>query len=270
MTTKLSLPPAAHYEYFSHLFHSGNNIPFNEFQPLLNCDYPELDRRRFERLFLTDPSYYQNQRVLDLGCHTGYFSYITKYLNAQTVTGVNVRNYPLDIARYAYDQLGQDNYNFVQGDIENLTFLKLICENKDTLIMTFALEHMRNPYAIMETISNSGINNLIFESSVFSDEGEPALKYYKQTTESSVTVFDGNRTEAIGACPNLAWIEMILYYFGWKIEYHVMDHSFNKNWFSVPDLKKCPPVTFKSVTILCKKFDPSFEPSSDNWEVTDG
>jgi len=253
---KLELPPKSHYEYFSHLFHSEKLTPYNTFQPDEEFDYPELDRRRFETLFLTDPSYYQDCNILDLGCHTGYFSYITKYLGAKSVHGVNARKYPLEVANYAYSQLGQDNYKFEQQDIENLDYLKSVCKGKDTLILTLILEHLRNPYAILDIISKSDIKNFIIESSVFSDNLDfPSLRYYKQSTESDFTVFDGDKKEAIGSVPNVAWFDMMLYYFGWRVEYHTVEHTFNKNWFAVPRLEKVPPMTFKSLTVLCKKFD---------------
>lgn len=249
-----TLPPASHYEYFSHLFHGNNLIPFAEFRPSPGWDYPENDRKRFETLFLTDPSYYQDCRTLDLGCHTGYFSYVAKYLGAKSVHGVNARTYPLEVANFAYNELAQTDYKFDQGNIEDFDFLKSVCKDKDTLILTLVLEHLRNPYAIMEIISNSNIKNLILESAVFSDEGEPALKYYKQSTESAFTVFDGDKTESFGCVPNVAWFNNILYHFGWKIEYHTVEHTFNKNWFAQPDLTKFPPMTYKTLTMLCKKF----------------
>lgn len=248
------MPPVAHYEYFSHLFHSNNLIPFVEFTPNTEWDYPEDDRRRFEKLFLTDSSYYQNCRMLDLGCHTGYFSYIAKYLGARSVHGVNARAYPIEVANFAYQELGQDNYKFDQGNIEDFDFLKSVCKDKDTLILTLVLEHMRNPYAIMEIISNSDIKNLMLESTVFSDEGEPAVKYYRQTTESPFTVFDGDKKEAFGSIPNVAWFDSILYHFGWKIEYHTVEHTFNKNWFGDPNLTNVPPRSYKTLNIMCKKF----------------
>jgi len=254
MLTK-GLPPASHYEYFSHLLHGEKLVPFNKWEGTPGWEYPRLDRKRFETLFLTDPSYYKDCRVLDLGCHSGYFSYITKYLGAKSVHGINARQYPLDVANYAYTQLDQDNFKFDQGDIEDLDFLKEVCKDKDTLIMTLVMEHLRNPYAILETISKSNIKNFILESGVFSDEGQPSVGYYQQTTESPFTVYHEHQKRAVGSCPNVAWFDMMLYYFGWKVEYHTVDHMFNENWFAVPNVTDFPPVTHKSLTILCKKFE---------------
>lgn len=249
------LPPADHYQYFSHLFHAEKMIPYDQYQPMSDWDYPSLDRTRFERLFLTDISYIKDCRILDLGCHTGYLSYIAKTLGATSIYGVNARQHPLDVANFAYAQLMQSNYIFEQGNIEDLEFLEKICKDKDTLIFTQVLEHLRNPYAIIETISNSDIKNLIFESLIFSDEGEPGIKYYLQTTESPFAVYEGGRKNAIGSCPNLAWLEMILYFFNWRIEFHEVERQFNRNWFADPNLTKFLPQSYKSVTMLCKKFE---------------
>lgn len=260
----LNLPPPEHFEYFSHLFHGQNLIPQSEYTPSENCNYPELEYKRFEKMFLTDPSYYQNCRVLDLGCHTGYLSYIAKYLGAKSIHGINARLFPLEVGRYAFSQLGIDNYIFDQGNIEDLNFLKSVCKDKDTLILTQTLEHLRNPYAILEIISNSDIKNIILESAVFSDEGDPVVKYYKQSSDSAFTVFDNDRTEAVGAIPNVPWFDMVLYHLGWKIDYHTIEHTFNKNWFAIPNLTKFTPQTHKSLTIMCKKFNSNTGP--DNFE----
>ena len=250
-----SLPPAADFEYFSHLFHSAKLVPLDQYTPSPNWDYPLIDANRFTKLFLTDPSYYQNCNVLDLGCHTGYLSYITKYLGAKSIHGINARSFPLEVGRYAFDQLGVTDFEFEQGNLEDLDFLKSVCIDKDTLILTEVLEHLRNPYAILEIISKSSIKNLILESAVFSDEGDPAVRYYKQSSDSVFTVYDNDRPEAIGAMPNVAWFDMVLYHLGWKIEYHTVERTFNKNWFAVPKLTKFTPLTHKTLIVLCKKFD---------------
>jgi SAM-dependent methyltransferase len=251
------LPPADHYQYFSHLFHAEKFIPFDEYIPQLNWDYPEFDLQRFKNLFLQDLSYVKDCRILDIGCHTGYFSYIAKYLGAQSIHGINARMHPLKVAEYAYSQLNITNFKFDQHNIEDLNFLKLVCQDKDTLILTLTLEHLRNPYAILEIISKSDIKNLIFESSIIDDDLDPTLKYYVQSTESAFTVYDDDLSKkvAFGCCPNLAWIEQMLYWFGWRIESRILEHKFNKNHFSTPGLEKFPPRTQKTVTIHCKKFD---------------
>jgi Methyltransferase domain len=251
----MSLPSPDHYQYVSHMFHSKQMLPYENYTPAPNWDYPELDRARLERVFLTDESYIKDCNVVDLGCHTGYFAYVAKTLGAKSAHGVNARQFPLDVAEYAYSQLGQTDLSFERGNLEDLDFLKRMCAGKDTVLFSGTLEHLRNPYAIIETISNSDAKNLIIESSIFSDEGEPAVKYYTQSTGSAFTVYDNDREIAIGSEPNAAWFDMVLYFFNWRIEYHTITHYFYKNNFAVPSLTKDPPKVRKTVIIHCKKFE---------------
>lgn len=262
------LPPATHYQYFSHLFHAEKFIPFSEYTPLPDWSYPEADLQRFKNLFLQDLSYIKDCRVLDLGCHTGYFSYIAKHLGAKSIHGVNGRQFPLDTAEYVYSQLGVSDYKFDQHNIEDLDYLKSVCQNKDTVMLTLVLEHLRNPYAILETISKSDIKNFILESSIFDDTQEPALRYYIQSTKSAFTVYtdDLSKEVAVGCCPNLQWLEQMLYWFGWRIEYHILEHPFNKNWFATQGLEKFPPRTSKTVTIHCKKFNNNTDSMKNRYE----
>jgi len=251
------LPPAVDYQYFSHLFHSNKLISRADFVFDLQYKYPDNDLRRLKRLFLQDLSYIQNCRILDLGCHIGFFSYVAAYLGAQSIHGVNARQFPLEVAKYACSELNVTNFKFEQHNIEDLNFLESVCADKDTVILTLVLEHLKNPYAFLETISKSKVQNIIFESSIIDDTSPAALKYYFQSTESAFTVYDDdeNKKMSVGACPNLYWIEEMFYWFGWKIETHHVYHEFNANHFATPKLEKFPPKTLKKMTLLAKKFN---------------
>ena len=193
------LPPADHYQYFSHLFHSKTLISYEKYLPnqIPNWPYPSLDLKRFQKLFLEDLNYVKDCKILDLGCHIGYMSYIAKYLGAKSVHGVNSRKFPLTIANYAFSQLGVTDFKFEQHNIEDLDFLKSACQDKDTVILTQVLEYMKNPYALLETISKSDIKNIIFESSLLDDISPAKLDYYFQSTESDFIGYDNNPDKKI-------------------------------------------------------------------------
>ncbi len=255
----MNLPDKNYYQYFSHLFDSESRIPFKEYVADTNWDYSESDLIRYNRIFLNEytQNYIKDQNVLDLGCHVGYFSYISKHLGANSVHGINIRKEPIDIANYVFAELAQDNYLFEIGNIEDNIFLSKVCDNKDTVILTLVLEHLRNPYVFLETITNSSVKNLIFESSIYSDSGAPGLQYYRQTTANPYTVYDGNKSLAIGCVPNMSWIDMILYSLGWKIERYEVYYDFNKNWFGTKglDLQMENPILRKVVMINATKFN---------------
>lgn len=258
------LPPSEHYQYFSHLFHSKTLTPYTKYEADAQWRYPDYDQYRFSMLFEVTDQYVKDQAILDLGCHTGFLSYIAKLKGAKSVHGVNAREFPIAVANYAFSQLNQTDYKFEVGDIENLDYLKQICENKDTVILTGVLEHLRNPYALLDVISNSSVKHLIFESYVFSESGEPALQYYKQSTNSDFTVYEKNKPVALGCTPNTRWIETVLYHLGWRIEQYDIVTKFDKNWFAIPNLTEFTPFTGKMALILATKFENS--QTKENWE----
>lgn len=261
------LPPQEVFQYFAHLFHGQTLIPYSEYRPNRDWDYPEVERRRFETLFLTDQSYLEDQRILDLGCHTGFLSYIALAQGAKTVEGFNARPEPLAIGSYAFDSLGIDKskYKFTIGNIEDQTALATACVDKDTVVLVGVLEHLQNPYAVLDTISRSNVKNLIFETTVFEDTSwtMPGLRYNLQNVSSAFTAYSEDNAKAWAAVPNTAWVESILYHMGWKIEFYQLDHVFNKEWFAVPDLKDTfRPSTHKKVSILATKFQTT---GTENW-----
>jgi len=259
-----NIPSSRYYQYFSHLFHSRKMIPWNEYEPQEDWNYPTYDQNKFEKLFLQDVKYYEGQHIIDIGCHHGYMSYIAKTLGASSVHGINARQHPLDVANFAFEQLNMSDYLFEKGNIENNVFLKEACQGKDTMIFSETIEHLRNPYLVLETISNSTIQNLVFSCSVSIESDSPQLKYYTQNTNSDFTAYDEDKKIAVACYPNVAWIDMVLYHLGWKIEHYEVVDSFNKEWFAVPDLETFTPKFSKNVYILATKFDSTSD--KDNYE----
>jgi SAM-dependent methyltransferase len=262
-----ALPPQEVFQYFAHLFHGQTLIPYNEYQPMPDWNYPEVERRRFETLFLTDNTYLDDKRILDLGCHTGFLSYLALEQGACSVEGFNARSETLNIGQYAFESLGVDKskYKFTIGNIEDSTALATACNNKDTVVLVGVLEHLQNPYAILDTISRSAVTHLIFETTVFEDTSwnMPGLRYNLQNVSSAFTAYADDNAKAWAAVPNTMWIESMLYHMGWKIEFYQLDHVFNKEWFAVPDLKDTfRPSTHKKVSILATKFQQS---GTKNW-----
>ena len=253
------LPAPDHYQYFSHLFHGKMMTPWKDYTPMAGWNYPEYDQKKFEKLFLKDTKYFEDQKIIDIGCHHGYMGYIAKTLGASSVHGINARQYPLDVANFAFEQLGVSDYLFEQGNIENNEFLKKACSGKDTAIFSETIEHLRNPYLVLETISNSTIKNLVFACNVSIESDTPQLKYYLQNTNSDFTAYDEDKKTSVACYPNLAWLDMILYHLGWKIEHYDVVDNFNKEWFAVPGLETFTPKFFKSAYILATKFEPDLD-----------
>lgn len=249
------LPNPDQYQYISHLYHGDELISWDQYQPLPGWQYPTHDQQRFQRMFATAPEYWQQQKILDLGCHTGFLSLCALHNGAKHVHGINVRDKAIDIANFAFGEMGQINYQFSVGDVECQTSLAQACEDRDTAVLALILEMIRSPYAVLETITASPIQRLVIESAVFSrDSTAPMLRYYRQPTHSAFSTWQNNRDMAMGAIPNTTWLESVLYDLGWCIEHYTVTWEFSRNWFAQPGLDSLPPKTSDVAFIMAKKF----------------
>lgn len=248
------LPDSKYFQYFSHLYHGGNLIEWEKYNPLPDWDYPEVDKVRFTKLFLNKPAYIKDQHIVDLGCHNGFLSFICQHLGAKSTVGVNVRQTPLDVGNYAFNQLEQKNFSFVLGDVENQKFLLETCKNKDTVIFTGLCEYLKNPYLTFETLTMSDVKHLIFDTNCL-DVSDAIIRYEHRKTSGNFGAYNRNNDVTIATQVSAPWIEMILYYFGWKIEYYDLSKVFNKNWFAVPNLTEYTPRVSNTLTILATKFE---------------
>lgn len=258
------LPPADHYQYFSHLWHSGHMVPWRRYRPDPGWQYPAHDRARFTRLFQGWQGYVRGRRCLDLGCHTGFISLVARHLGATHVMGVNSRPRPLEVGRHALQELGVTGVELVQQDIEDLPALRLLSGRADTVILAQCLEHLANPLAVLEAITAGGAQHLLFQGTLSADTGLPQLTYHVQATSSAFNAWRGDRAEAWAAVPNLRWIETVLYSLGWSLELHRVDRVFDRNWFATPGLDRFPPRTGRSVTLAASRRPPGA--STENWQ----
>jgi SAM-dependent methyltransferase len=246
------LPHAKYFEYLSHLFHSKKLIPFAEWTSSWDT-YPSHDLEKFNSVVLKNQSLITDNHILDLGCHSGYMCYIASQLGAKSVTGLNIRQEPIEAASYFFDQLQVPNYKFVLGNIEDFNLLKQLCETTDTVIMSTVLEHLRNPELVLRTIANSNVQNIIIESSIADDNAEgPMLYYYTHDSSHNFNASDNNK-KSLGCCPNQRFLEVILYYHGWQITKYEKYDSFLTDWFGTRNLDTVPMLR-KVVSISATKF----------------
>jgi len=179
--------------------------------------------------------------------------YIASQFGAKSVTGVNIRQQPTNVANYFFNQLQVPNYKFIVGNIEDFSLLEQLCKTADTVIMSTVLEHLRNPECVLRTISNSNVQNIIIESGIADDNADgPMLYYYTHDSTLEFNASDNNK-KSLGCCPNQRFLEVMLYYHGWKITKYEKYDSFSADWFGARDLDTFPMLR-KVVSISATKF----------------
>ena len=245
----MNLPDKKWFEYNGHLLQK--RIPLADWT-CTGYEYPSHELQKFNNLLLNNQQYIKHNRILDLGCHSGYISFIAKHLGALSVTGLNARAEPIEVANYFFNQTETEG-KFIVGDIEDFNLLKELCNTADTVIVSSILEHLRNPEYVIRTITDSNVQHILLESSVVDDSSsEPRLHYYLQDTEYNVNVI-GKTDKALGCTPNQRFLEFLLYHHGWKITRYIKYDAFSADWFAKSQLDTVPFLR-KVVVISATKF----------------
>lgn len=250
-----ALPPAEQYQYFSHLWQTGQRIPWRDFQPRPGWQYPEADRLRLAQLFRHADRLVAGRRCVDLGCHTGFLSLIARHLGASSVRAANCRLEPIELGRFAMQELAIRHVEFHELDLERVDHVESLCRGQDTVIMADVLAHTRNPVAVLEALTRSGVSHLLFQSALAPDTGLAQLTYSLQSTQGPYQAWQADRTHALAARPNLLWIETVLYSLGWRVEQHEVDPVVQLDWFATPDLGEHTPRSGRRVTLAATRFD---------------
>lgn len=249
-----SLPNSIHYQYISHLYHSGKLTPLVEYTADPDWNYPDYDHKRFTKILIDNADFIRGKKVLDLGCHSGFMLYIAHHLGATKITGVNGRENPLRAGKFFFDQMNIEA-NLIQNQIENFQLIEKLCNEHDTVIVASVFEHLRNPEHLLDIISNSNIKNIIIEGSVVNDDNrEPKLYYRIEDASFEFKGFNKNLPRVLASMANLRFFEVVLYYNNWKITKIEPLGEFNKNWFGTQGLLNTP-FYRNSVVITAEKFD---------------
>lgn len=246
-----NLPDSKFYQYVSHLFHGNCLIPWSTYKPDVSWTYPDHDRDRFTRILANNHRLLEGQRVLDLGCHTGFMLYIAHHLGASKLSGVNIRSNALDVGRYFFDQLDID-VDFYQDDIENFTLLADLCEQHDTVIMASVLEYLKNHEHILSIISQSKVQNIIIEGPLVEDDNLHPRVYYRIEDTAWDFVSDSRQCRSVAGIPNRRFLETVLYFYQWKITNISQTPEFNTGWFEQENLSN-PPFFRYSLVITAER-----------------
>ena len=157
----------------------GSSIPNELIEPLKNI-HPEV-LSRYYGCGLVAPCLLNGLRILDLGCGSGRDVYLLSQLVGKDgeVIGVDMTSEQLDVAKrnakYHKDIFGYENFDFVQGYIEELEKLNLEPASFDVVISNCVINLSSNKNAVF-----SGIKKLLkpggefYFSDVYADRRVPS------------------------------------------------------------------------------------------------
>jgi len=208
------LPDKRWFEYAHHKWHNPE-VEYHNWNPWDEWDYPEQDILRFKHIIGNQKEFISNKKVLDLACHLGYTSLFLLHNGATHVTGTNIEQRELEIAKEICTRAGYQNFDFEYSNLYNKQELKTLCDNHDTVLLTGVLYHLNNHYEILETLCKSKATTVIIESKTTMNHYEyncqvPLITWANEETYHKETGWYYNEPTAFVGMPNTAWITQAL------------------------------------------------------------
>jgi 2-polyprenyl-3-methyl-5-hydroxy-6-metoxy-1,4-benzoquinol methylase len=216
------LPDKKYYEYSYHKFFNPE-VEFDSWQPWDQWQYPDRDLTRFDHIIGQQLDHIRGKRVLDVACHLGYLTLFCLHNQASYVTGTNIRETELAIAREINSLAGYTNFEFLNSNIYNIDEFKNLCNLHDTVIVSGLLYHINNHYQILKTIADSTAQTLILESTLDNSidlGGNSIINWVHENTDDPTNGFEDDQSITFVGVPNHKWIEKALVQVGFKIIYN--------------------------------------------------
>jgi SAM-dependent methyltransferase len=224
MTTPGWLPDKRYYEYINHKIRVPG-VEWNTWRPWDEWTYPDEVIVWLSHLIEKQIPHMRNRRVLDAGCAQGFVSLFCLHNDASHVTGLDVRDIPLELAREVTKLAGYSNCTFKVGDIQGPEFREL-CDDHDTVLISGTLQYLTDHYSVLRTIAESNAQTVILNSctSPISKDSQPVVEWsLKPTTQIEEADYNQpyhpTHTELFLGQPNQKWTEQALLSLGFKITY---------------------------------------------------
>lgn len=210
--------------YLNYAWEKSDNPNITKNSWLLSeASYSRADLNRYKHIVYENLDFIKDKKILDIGCSVGVLSLICLHNHCEHVTGIDVRDIQLSIAKDTCEFAGYNNHTFKFLNIHELDQLKDECDKVDTILMSGVFYHVNHHALLMETISKSNAQNIIIESQVFLDcPSMPALFW---RLENSGDIHHGMERDnsikniAVGV-PNRNFIEKMLMLCGYKVTYN--------------------------------------------------
>jgi 2-polyprenyl-3-methyl-5-hydroxy-6-metoxy-1,4-benzoquinol methylase len=216
------LPDKKYYEYSYHKFFNPE-VEYDFWTPWDQWNYPTRDLLRFDHIIGQQLEHIQDKRVLDIACHLGYLSLFCLHNGASYVTGTNIRDRELSIAREVVGLAGYKNVEFKNSNIYNIEEFDKLCNSHDTVLLSGILYHINNHYQILKTIADSSAQTIIIES-MLNDSinigDNPIINWKFEDVAVSTLGFEDNQQKTFVGVPNHKWIEKALLQLGFNIIYN--------------------------------------------------
>lgn len=207
-------------KWFGGLYHLHNTEDtwqqwLQEFEP--NYQYDTYVQEKLNKIFSRNLAYIKGQNVIDLACNLGYLSLAASNLGARTVIGLEVRQEFID----TFDKIAiywpEKNVAVERCNIEDVESLRHYLNGANTVIYAGHFYHTANHLSILTTITTSGADCLILESTLIDHAQDQDFFYdIENTTINPLNGFLDDHTLLYKvAAPSLQKTKDLLIELGW-------------------------------------------------------
>jgi predicted nicotinamide N-methyase len=147
---------------------------------------------------------WQNKKVIDLACNTGWLGAVALLYGAEFVRFADARSVNFQVPE-------QDNHSFELVDISNREMLDNCLRDIDTIIYIGHFYHATNHEEILDAFERSGCSEIFFESKVFYQyddyhEHSPDILWVDEPTDSNENVWHATAQSVLVGQPNFKWL----------------------------------------------------------------
>ena len=223
MTTPTWLPDKKYYEYIHHKFFNLNlDVKWETWKPWDEWTYPDSDIIWLSHVIGNQIPYLKNQRVLDVGCSLGFISLFCLHNGASYVTGIDVRDELLDLAREVNGLAGYSNHEFKNINVTQHQQILDLCNKHDTVMLAGILPVITDHYGLLRVIAESTARTVIIDSGNTNIFGNtyPVVEWRELSTTHFRGPYQNTSPKLFVGTPNQKWIERALIDLKFKIVYN--------------------------------------------------
>jgi SAM-dependent methyltransferase len=221
MTTPTWLPDKRYYEY---VYHKSFNpdVRWETWKSWDEWDYPKSDITWLSHVIGAQLPHLQNRRVLDVGCGRGYIGLFCLHNGASHVTGIDVRNDLLDLAREVNVLAGYANHELKNVNINQHQQILDLCNKHDTVMLAGILPVITDHYGLLRMVAESTAQTVIVDSCPSNIFGNtyPLVEWRELSTTNDQGPYQHTRSELFVGTPNQKWVERALIDLKFKIVYN--------------------------------------------------
>jgi len=225
---------------------------FDDFPKYIGGEYglnSNLNRlnHRYLAIIESNKKIIQGKKILDIASFDGRWSFAALKEGAKHVTGIEIlpRAIKRAIKNMNAYQIPQENYNFINGNVEE-EILKIDEGSFDMVFCLGFFYHTLNNMKLLADIKRLNPKNIIFDTQI-SKSTQPIIQIKKEKVDpggSKEKYYVTRDGQMLVGLPSKSALELLITQIGYSYEFYDWINQGIDNWDELRDYKKGKRVTF--------------------------